>query len=134
MGLSDCCSVLDQNTLPSFASGDPDALKWWPGSSTNPWVYFDLRALFAEPLQAPTEIMLRHCPELLAYRAISVPPSGWSGRRLGWKATIVALMLDEGERAIALDEYPVWWPWWPLRKTDTLSVRADDGVPSAMTG
>jgi hypothetical protein len=89
--------------------GDP---QWLSGS----------RSLLGEAPHPPTRGLLKRWPELLEYRSISLPPSGRLRRRLGWKVVVLALTLDDGVRAVVTEEYPSWWPIWPLRKIEAVSM------------
>ena len=79
----------------------------------------------------PTAAMLTRWPELLEYKSISLAPDGWLWRELDWKLTLFALVLDDGVRTVVMEEYPAWWPIWPLKKTETISMSEAPG-PAVM--
>src|SRR5215470_16778676 len=61
------------------------------------------RALWGQPLHAPTEAMLERWPEARHYRAVSRPAGGRLRRRLGWLETVTAIALeDDGHAVVAL--------------------------------
>ena len=85
------------------------------------------RALWGQPLQAPTEAMLERWPEAHHYRAVSRPAGGRLRRRLGWLETVTAIALEDDGHAVVVEGHFPWWPYWPLAHSDCLTLAS---VPS----